>query len=97
VPDNGVEKNGDNMINGSSKDWLISIHPKKGVGNMAKRIKKGTWTNDDLKVLKGNFKDQRTSEIAKELGRPVDAVKKKASRMGLRKSRRHMRTLGRES
>jgi hypothetical protein len=90
-------KNGDCMINGSSKDWLINIHQKKGVGNMAKRIKKGTWTNDDLKVLKRDFGNQRTTEVAKELGRPVDAVKKKASRMGLRKSSKHMKTLGRSS
>lgn len=62
---------------------------------MARGIKKGTWTQDDLKVLKKDFGNRLTTEVAKELGRPLDAVKKKASRMGLRKSKRHMKTLGR--
>lgn len=64
---------------------------------MATRIRKGTWTQDDLKTLKKEFKNKRTAEIADELNRPVDAVKKKASRMGLRKSRKHMKSLGRSS
>jgi len=77
------------------RNWLVNIHLKKGVGKMARGIKKGTWTQDDLKVLKKDFRNSLTTEVAKELGRPVDAVKKKASRMGLRKSKRHMKTLGR--
>ena len=60
-----------------------------------KRLKKGTWTSDDLKLLKKLFGNNPTAMIAAELGRPKDAVKKKASRMGLRKSKRHMKSLGR--
>jgi hypothetical protein len=62
---------------------------------MARSQTKGTWTRDDLKQLKKLFADRPTTEVAAELGRPTEAVKKKASRMGLRKSRRYMRTLGR--
>ena len=63
----------------------------------AKRTKltKGTWTKNDLAKLKKLFGANATAEIAAELGRPFDAVKKKASRMGLRKSKRYMKTLGR--
>lgn len=62
---------------------------------MARRDMKGTWTKDDVKQLKKLFPDRPTAEVASSLGRPTEAVKKKASRMGLKKSRRYMRSLGR--
>jgi hypothetical protein len=62
---------------------------------MARRDTKGTWTRDDVKQLKKLFPDRPTAEVAASLGRPTEAVKKKASRMGLKKSRRYMRSLGR--
>jgi hypothetical protein len=62
---------------------------------MARRDTKGSWTRDDVKQLKKLFSDRPTAEVAASLGRPTEAVKKKASRMGLKKSRRYMRSLGR--
>ena len=56
---------------------------------------KGSWSKDDLKELRRLFPNRPTAEVAAELGRPTEAVKKKASRMGLRKSPRYMKTLGR--
>jgi hypothetical protein len=60
-----------------------------------KKAAKGLWTPDDVKLLRKLFSTTPTSKIAKELGRKTDAVKKKASRMGLRKSKKYMRSLGR--
>ena len=48
--------------------------------------------SSDLKKL---FPNRPTAEVAAELGRPTEAVKKKASRMGLKKSSRYMKSLGR--
>ncbi len=62
---------------------------------MARNEMKGSWTKDDVKELKRLFPNRPTAEVAAELGRPTEAVKKKASRMGLRKSRRYMKGLGR--
>ncbi len=62
---------------------------------MARRQTKGSWTRDDLKQLKKLFSDRPTAEVAASLNRPTEAVKKKASRMGLKKSNRYMRSLGR--
>jgi hypothetical protein len=62
---------------------------------MARTKTKGSWTRDDVKQLKKLFPDRPTAEVAAKLGRPTEAVKKKASRMGLRKSRKYMRSLGR--
>lgn len=59
------------------------------------RVKKGAWTASDLKTLKKLFNNNSTADIAKKLGRALDPVKKKASRMGLRKSKSYMKKLGR--
>ncbi len=62
---------------------------------MARKGTKGSWTRDDVQQLKKLFPDRPTADVAASLGRPTEAVKKKASRMGLKKSRRYMRSLGR--
>ena len=60
-----------------------------------KNLTKGVWTKDDLSLLKRLFLNRPTADVAAKLGRPTEAVKKKASRMGLRKSKSYMKTLGR--
>jgi len=62
---------------------------------MARTETKGSWTGQDVRELKKLFPNRPTAEVAKKLGRPTEAVKKKASRMGLRKSRKYMKSLGR--
>jgi hypothetical protein len=60
-----------------------------------KKLTKGIWTKADVNTLRKLFPATPTAAIAAKLGRPTDAVKKKASRMGLRKSKKYMKTLGR--
>ena len=60
-----------------------------------KKMIKGIWTKADLTVLKKMFPDNPTAKVAAKLGRPLDNVKKKASRMGLKKTKKHLKTLGR--
>ena len=60
-----------------------------------KKLIKGLWTKGELSLLKKLFPNNPTAKIAARLKRPTDAVKKKASRMGLRKSKKYMKTLGR--
>ncbi|MHC4356243.1 MAG: hypothetical protein ACYTE3_28350 [Planctomycetota bacterium] len=60
-----------------------------------KKLTKGLWKTGDLSTLKKLFPNNPTAKIAAKLGRPTDAVKKKASRMGLRKSKKYMKSLGR--
>lgn len=60
-----------------------------------KKLVKGLWSKDDIKQLRRLFPGQPTADVASNLGRPTEAVKKKASRMGLKKSKRYMKTLGR--
>ncbi|MGD0596357.1 MAG: hypothetical protein ABSA64_02400 [Sedimentisphaerales bacterium] len=61
----------------------------------AKRISRGQWSKRDLNLLKRLFPATATSKIAKKMGRKTDAVKKKASRMGLKKSKAYLRRIGR--
>lgn len=60
-----------------------------------KKLLKGTWTARDLNLLKKLFSTNPTAKIAARLGRPLDAVKKKASRMKLRKSKKYLKSIGR--
>lgn len=59
------------------------------------KLIKGLWSKSELTLLKKLFPNNPTAQIAAKLGRPTDAVKKKASRMRLRKSKRHLKSLGR--
>jgi len=60
-----------------------------------KKVKKDRWTKAEVNLLKKLFPTNPTSKVAKKLGRKTDAVKKKASRMGLRKSKRYLKSIGR--
>lgn len=70
---------------------------KKAAKKKATRKKavKGLWTKAEVNLLKKLFPTNPTSAIAKRLGRATDAVKKKASRMGLHKTRRYLKSIGR--
>ena len=61
----------------------------------AKIISRGQWSKRDLNLLKKLFPVTATSKIAKKMGRKTDAVKKKASRMGLKKSKAYLKRIGR--
>jgi hypothetical protein len=69
----------------------------KGDATMAKRNRggRGLWSKADVSMLKRLFPTTATAKVAKRLGRKADAVKKKASRMGLGKSRQYLKALGR--
>jgi len=57
--------------------------------------KRGPWSRDEIKELRKLFPKMATAEVARAIGRPVEATKKKASRMGLTKSPKYLRSLGR--
>ncbi len=60
-----------------------------------RKLVKGLWSKDEVKLLRKLFPNNPTAQIAAELGRSNDTVKKKASRMGLRKSKKYLKSLGR--
>ncbi|MHC4842368.1 MAG: hypothetical protein ACYTEE_01055 [Planctomycetota bacterium] len=68
---------------------------KKKKAKKKAKAKKGAWTKADVAKLRKLFGNNPTAKVAKQLGRGTDAVKKKASRMGLKKSKRYMKSIGR--
>jgi hypothetical protein len=60
-----------------------------------KRSPKGRWSAKDLNMLKRLFPKTPTSKVAAKVGRKTDAVKKKASRMGLKKAKAYLKRIGR--
>ena len=68
---------------------------KKKKAKKSKKLTKGLWSKADVALLRKLFPSNATANIAAKLGRPTDAVKKKASRLGLRKSKKYMKSLGR--
>ena len=60
-----------------------------------KKLIKGAWSKSEMGVLKRLFANNPTAQIAAKLGRPTEAVKKKAYSMGLKKSKKYMKSLGR--
>ncbi len=60
-----------------------------------KKVVKNLWTKKDISLLKKSFPNTRTADVAAKLGRGTDAVKKKAARMGLKKTKKYLKTLGR--
>ncbi len=60
-----------------------------------KKLIKGLWSKREISLLKKLFPNNPTANVAARLGRSTDTVKKKASRMGLTKSKKYLKSLGR--
>ena len=60
-----------------------------------KKLIKGIWSKSDTSQLKKLFPNHPTAQVAAKLGRPTETVKKKASRLGLRKSRKYLKSKSR--
>ena len=59
-----------------------------------KKITKGLWSKSEVALLRKLFLNNSTAKVAERLGRSLDTVKKKASRIGLKKSKKYMKSLG---
>ena len=62
---------------------------------MAKKFKLGLWTKKEVQLLKKEFPNNSCKKVAKKLGRPFYAVKRKAYRMGIYKTKRYLKSIGR--
>ena len=59
-----------------------------------KKVAKCLWSKSEVALLRKLFPSNPTAKVAAKLGRSLDTVKKKASRMGLKKSKKYMKSLG---
>lgn len=60
-----------------------------------KKLVKGLWSKSEVSLLRKLFPNNPTAKVAAKLGRSTDTVKKKASRMKLKKSKKYLKSLGR--
>ena len=61
-----------------------------------KKVAKGLWPKSEVALLRRLFPNNPTAKVTARLGRSLDTVKKKASRMGLKKSKKYLKSLGRK-
>jgi len=65
---------------------------------MAKRKRKLTrkrWTREEIKFLKKVFRNMRTADVAKQMKRTVSSVQQKAIILGLKKTKKYLKSIGR--
>ena len=60
-----------------------------------KKLVKGLWSKKEVSLLRKLFPNNPTAKVAARLGRTTGTVKKKASRLGLKKTKRYLKSLGR--
>jgi hypothetical protein len=60
-----------------------------------KKLVTGLWSKDEVKQLKKLYVNGRTQDVADQLGRSLRSVMGKADKMGLRKSKKYLKSLGR--
>ena len=62
---------------------------------MAKRKQKaGVWSKDEVKLLRQMFRSTSTKDVADKLGRAVKSVQAKASALGIKKTRKYLKSIG---
>jgi len=59
------------------------------------RTSSGAWSTDDVRQLKKLFPRFSNAEVAEELGRTVGSVTAKASALGLTKTKKYLKSIGR--
>jgi hypothetical protein len=60
-----------------------------------KKLVKELWSKREVSLLKKLFPNNPTATVATGLGRSTNTEKKKASRMGLKKSKKYLKSLDR--
>jgi hypothetical protein len=66
-------------------------------GNMKRKLHRFPWAKKEIATLKKMHPSHSNAEIAKALGRKVTSVVFKAHTLGLRKSTRRLKQIGREN
>ena len=60
-----------------------------------KKVKLGIWTKKEVQLLKKEFPNNSCEKVANKLSRPFYAVKRKAYRLGIYKTKRYLKSIGR--
>ena len=61
-----------------------------------KKLLKGSWLKHEIEQLKKLFPHISTKKVADKLGRAMKSVQAKASKLGLKKTKKYLKSLGRK-
>lgn len=53
------------------------------------------WTREEIRTLRSLFRNRSNTEVANMLDRTPKAVERKAAKLGLTKTKKYLRSLGR--
>lgn len=53
------------------------------------------WSKSEIRLLKKLFRNMSTADVARELDRTVSSVQTKATVLGLRKTKKYLKSIGR--
>ena len=71
----------------------LQVILEKGVIVMARR-KTGRWSRDEISVLKKMYANTSTQKVATKLNRKIASVQAKAFQLGLKKTRKYLKSIG---
>ena len=60
----------------------------------SKKLVTGVFSKDEVKILKKVFRSTSTKEVAAKLGRKVKSVQAKSSQLGLKKTKKYLKSMG---
>ena len=75
--------------------WYTTAEVERTHVMAKKRLVKGLWSKSDISLLKKLFPNNPTARVAARLGRPAKTVERKAYRIGLKKSKKYLKSIGR--
>ena len=59
-----------------------------------KKLVTGVFSKNEVKILKKMFRSTSTKEVAAELNRKTKSVEAKASQLGLKKTKKYLKSVG---
>ena len=65
---------------------------------MTKRKRKFTrirWSSEEIRRLRKLYRNMRTADVAKKIGRIISGVQQKAFVLGLKKTKKHLKAIRR--
>ena len=62
---------------------------------MERRKRSGRWSGGEVKLLKRIYRNMSNRKVAAQLGRSISSVGAKASALGLRKTKKYLKSIGR--
>ena len=64
------------------------------MAKVKKKFKVGLWSASEIKLLKKLYGNTSNRKIARQLRRGVEAVRIKGGRLGLRKTKKYLKSIG---